>query len=570
MTIDYVGSGGGIPRKTAHIFAKNADASDLTVFGSTLDGNTQYTDDIANIQNAAFEVGWRDAVISNKNYPLLADMNGVMLTFSQQLAYLLQHGLAQWDSATTYYTYDIVNMAGVIYVSLIDNNTNNNPTSTNKWAVFYDPNNALNKNTITDCIIGNLNNITVSKVGGLVTLRANSKVYLPNGTTTEITIPSDIQLPSSQTFAANRTYLLYGVSYDNGTTVTSLRRNLVSNSGSGSDATGFTGEYYNIDSNSADYQTIKLYTNGTPAKPSGQNYDILLTFPIAFITADENGNVNSISQIQEFDTFGFIGSVAVLYPGVTYLVPNGTNLDGTLKNYNVTNNALKLADVSASPSNAANRYVMLRYSAGTTSIGIISQSNLNTTSSAYFYDEEHNFYVQRSDNTQLTWAYGCSIETETTAPYAIKRLKANPPFRAVNYYDIRSKWVNSSLQQVSSDTEISAGGYLQYSLSSYLPQDGNVYEVMVSLIARMPIGTSGQKQTLDIILHSDVITTGNYRITCSQLDTQPSDSNGYLFGGCAIIPCKSYIQIRNGSQIGNTDAAVQLHFLDLIGYRKVV
>jgi len=139
MPINYQGSGGGVPRKTAHIFAKNAANNDVTVFGSTLAQNTQYTDDIADIQNNAFEIGWRDAVISNKNYPLLADMNGVQKTFSQQIAYILQHGLAQWDSATAYYTYDIVNVNGVLYICTIDNNVNSNPTSLTGWAVYYDP-----------------------------------------------------------------------------------------------------------------------------------------------------------------------------------------------------------------------------------------------------------------------------------------------------------------------------------------------------------------------------------------------------------------------------------------------
>lgn len=145
MAITYNGSGGGVPRKTAHIFASDAAATDVTVFGSTLDNDTQYTTDIADIQNSAFEEGWRGAVISNKNYPLLADMNGVMLTFSQQLAYILQHGLAAWDSATTYYTYDIVNVNGILYISTDDNNINNNPSTLTQWAVFYDPSDFANK-----------------------------------------------------------------------------------------------------------------------------------------------------------------------------------------------------------------------------------------------------------------------------------------------------------------------------------------------------------------------------------------------------------------------------------------
>lgn len=138
--IVYQGDGGGVPRKTAHIFAKDADSNDVTIFGSTLAGNTQYSSDLDDIQNESYEIGWRDAVISNKNYPLLADMNGVMLTFSQQLAYLLQHGLAGWDKDTVYYTYDLVNVNGVLYICTYDGNINNSPPTLNGWAVYYDPN----------------------------------------------------------------------------------------------------------------------------------------------------------------------------------------------------------------------------------------------------------------------------------------------------------------------------------------------------------------------------------------------------------------------------------------------
>lgn len=139
MSIDYQGSGGGVPRKTAKIFASDAANNDVTIFGSTLNGTTAYTTDIADIQNEYFEDGWRSAVISNKNYPLLADMNGVQKTFSQQIAYVLQHGIPQWDSATKYYTYDIVNVNGVLYISTIDSNTNNNPTGGTGWAKYYEP-----------------------------------------------------------------------------------------------------------------------------------------------------------------------------------------------------------------------------------------------------------------------------------------------------------------------------------------------------------------------------------------------------------------------------------------------
>lgn len=139
MSINYQGSGGGVPRKTAKIFGKNAASADMTVFGSTLGGNTVYSTDLDSIQSAAYETGWRDAVISNLNYPLLSDMNAVQHTLSQQIAYTLQHGIPEYDAGTTYYAYDKVQFNDIIYTALQDNFSNINPSNTSYWAVYYNP-----------------------------------------------------------------------------------------------------------------------------------------------------------------------------------------------------------------------------------------------------------------------------------------------------------------------------------------------------------------------------------------------------------------------------------------------
>lgn len=191
MGIIYSGDGGGVPRKTAHIFAKNASVDDVTIFGSTLAGDTQKSTDLDDIQSEAYEIGWRDAVISNKNYPLLSDMNGVMLTFSQQIAYLLQHGSCGWDNSTTYYAYDLVNVDGIIYVCTIDENIGNTPSSLQGWAVFYDP------DTMANVDLSNLSEIGEAKLGRLPQFCVNSGsvdadgngncLQLPSGSSTIIT-----------------------------------------------------------------------------------------------------------------------------------------------------------------------------------------------------------------------------------------------------------------------------------------------------------------------------------------------------------------------------------------------
>lgn len=128
-----------LQRVTAKIFASNAAAEDIGQYGSALSGTKVLTDDIATIQGLpAYEVGWRAAVLSTRNYPTLQEMNGLQKTFSYQLAYILQKGIAKWDSGTEYYINDFCSVGNEIYVSIADNNINHDPTELNSvyWNLY--------------------------------------------------------------------------------------------------------------------------------------------------------------------------------------------------------------------------------------------------------------------------------------------------------------------------------------------------------------------------------------------------------------------------------------------------
>ncbi len=119
-----------IPRKTALIFAENAVSTDIEQFGSmAVSGSPNYTVDPAVIQAlAAWGLGWTAALVGPNNTEFKQDRNAVDYVASYQLAYILQQGVAEWDSGTTYYTGSIVQYSGNIYQSLVDTNLNNTPT----------------------------------------------------------------------------------------------------------------------------------------------------------------------------------------------------------------------------------------------------------------------------------------------------------------------------------------------------------------------------------------------------------------------------------------------------------
>jgi hypothetical protein len=68
--------------------------------------------------------------------PAQEDLNGLFLTITQQLAYILSSGIPEWDSTTTYYIGQFVRVGGVLYVSIADSNVGNVVTNTNKWVPY--------------------------------------------------------------------------------------------------------------------------------------------------------------------------------------------------------------------------------------------------------------------------------------------------------------------------------------------------------------------------------------------------------------------------------------------------
>jgi hypothetical protein len=124
-----------IVRKTQQVFGGNLVASNnIAQFGSLKAGSIAYSLDPAVIQSlAAWGNGW-SAAVTNNNAPALQDLNAFCYLSSLQLAYLMQAGVAEWDSGTTYYTGSLVqDGSGNIFYSLVDSNLNNALTDITKW-----------------------------------------------------------------------------------------------------------------------------------------------------------------------------------------------------------------------------------------------------------------------------------------------------------------------------------------------------------------------------------------------------------------------------------------------------
>lgn len=131
-----------LTRVTGKTFGETATATgddpQIGQFGSAKAGTYVGTTDVATIQNLpAWSNGFVDSVTPNTQFPPLPEVTGAMKVLSYQENYLLQKGIPEWDSGTTYYTNDFCKMGNKIYYSLQDNNTNQNPTTaTTYWQEF--------------------------------------------------------------------------------------------------------------------------------------------------------------------------------------------------------------------------------------------------------------------------------------------------------------------------------------------------------------------------------------------------------------------------------------------------
>lgn len=171
-------------------------------------------------------------------------------------------------------------------------------------------------NNITNCITEAPQDIKLELNDGTLTLKAGSKVYIPNGSGVfdTVTTNSNISFGSSTSpIGGNNTQVF--IAYRNGV----LTSRPISSCESGAGVTAVGGFAYDTTTNK-----IGFYNSGGTLQSSDWS------FPIAIVSTNNNGIASSIDQI--FNGFGYIGSSIFALPGVKGLIPNGRNTDGTLKN----------------------------------------------------------------------------------------------------------------------------------------------------------------------------------------------------------------------------------------------
>ena len=186
---------------------------------------------------------------------------------------------------------------------------------------------------ITNCITEIPQDIKLELVDGTLTLKAGSKVYVPNGAGKfdEVVISGDKTVTGFTTGADNVQFLLFINSINQSPYCFRVQDCYSGSAAPTATAVGNMMWYdtsNNIIQNSAD---------------QGSTWGNVWGLPLAVVTAS-NKVVTSIDQV--FNGFGYIGSTVFALPNVKGLIPNGRNADGSLKNVEIVNSRVKTVQVA--------------------------------------------------------------------------------------------------------------------------------------------------------------------------------------------------------------------------------
>ena len=206
---------------------------------------------------------------------------------------------------------------------------------------------------------------------GTLTLKAGSRVYVPNGTGVfdEVVFSSDITVSSQPNdtrmycFKSDGSYLR-------------LPKKLIFSGSTAPTSIGQYGAWYDTANN-----LVKYTTN------SGSTWTSGYSLP-AFIATGDGSSVTSIDQI--FNGFGYMGSTLFVLPGVKGQYANGRNADGTCKSVVTTTTKVYAYTPSYGSTNYYNIGVWLR-SGGTF-----------TTTNGFYYDPDKNQIIYSPDNNAYT------------------------------------------------------------------------------------------------------------------------------------------------------------------------
>lgn len=549
-----------LPRVTAKVFASNAAQEDIGQYGSALSGTKVTTGDIGEIQALpAYETGWRGAVISDRNYPTLQEMNGLQKTFSQQIAYMLQSGMPEWDENTEYFKNQFCRVDNLFYYSLTDNNIANNPVDDNvNWQVW-------NPVGITNCILEIPQRIKHSFENGVFKLLAGSVLIRPDGWLDKEngirkfvyeTLTEDIPMNISSTHTGKINVNIIYAKYHNPEEVEDLWY--------------FTNTAGCIASDTAPtsllqpdvlwYDTANNIIKHT--KDTGTTWlkKELICFPAGQLALD-GPNIKSVLEI--FNGSGYFGTCGFADKDIKCLFSNGKISDGSYNNIEYTTENILISNPTGYRSLTSNFFVRAD---GTIGFAInvdeadVLEPPSNSNLTYKLLNKRENIWYQKLAGETSWHTINPIVVLRTTHFNSAGQLDSSAPIEPINLTAKQNgKWVSKAYTIFSSKT-FAVNQSITYDLSSYLPNDGNVYEVLFQSYQRT--GNVAGNSTSSV-LTSDIFTSYGIRLgrcTTRTASSQTSSGSGILPVGAGRTV--TYQNIEANGTSGDCG-------LVAVGYRKV-
>lgn len=346
----------------------------------------------------------------------------------------------------------------------------------------------LNKSQITNCLLEVPQRIKYTLENGVLTIKAGSVIIVPYETEDKTT-----DLPKGATFI-NENLKVYDTQFADGkffvwaelqndTQAFSFPVNgkgqifcyfkgsefgftglLLDRISSGTTAPTETNTQYWFDTNN---NLVKEYSNKAFIGK-------ICSFPLGIGTIGANDTWTEISQV--FNGVGYIGSVTFADKGIKGLIPNGRNSNATLKNIEYTSDKLVLRTNLSGP--VSSEYLFLTPYDSRGMVGAFK----------YFYVDEENSYIH-TINEKLKGFPIAMTSRDTNEK--ITQFKALTPFRSANINETDGPWICISKNLITYSTNNFPVNYdTTFDLSSYLPEPGCKYELIVDGYGDTPVASN--------------------------------------------------------------------------------
>ena len=369
----------------------------------------------------------------------------------------------------------------------------------------------LATNKITNCITQIPQDIKLELNNGTLTLKAGSKVYIPNG------FESDGTTPKFDVVTVESDITYTKTSVNTGKSILFLYQNLTLGAftAGGDSSTRF---YFSGNTTPSNIETYGLWYDTANnlikyTSDSGSTWTSGCPLPLAIFSYDTS--VTSIDQV--FNGFGYIGSTVFALPGVKGLIPNGRNADGSLKNTELSLSTVIKAQISGT-------YNSLKFAIALSGIGV------------YYFDyDDINNYVYRTD-TGARYYDRVICGNISVSSSKVTSLNVKTAFHALDYNDSSTisgwsmpsdRYINLTLLASGSQYTAPANGWFNCQVRLASSGQGVVLQnTTTGTITRVHAASSNQLVSTFILARKGDIIIYQYG---TEATTSPSNSLRFYY-----------------------------------------